>query len=401
MVYKYIAYNGSGTLVKGSFIAADEESANNALTFAGYRPISLKKHVPFLSLDKFGDSFSQVKPNEVILFYRQLAMLIKSGTNIATSVELLQQQTNSRKMQKVLGLVISEIRGGGQLSTAMAKHPKIFAQTYTRLLNVGEQSGNPEMVMEQIADYMERELATSKEVKGALMMPGITAGIAVVVVALLVMFVLPSFGKLYSSLGAKLPPAARAMMAFSTWSNQNWLPVTASIVVVALLCYLYVKTPKGGYNLDKLLLKIPLLGRVRLLSELSRICRSIALLVHAGLPVTETMTQVTQGSGNRVVAEALNQVRVEMMKGEGLSRPMSKNKLFLPMMVQMIRVGEETGNLDTTLIGVAKSYEAEAADTMHTFVGLIQPALTIIIGVVIAGIAITLFSTIYGMTEAF
>lgn len=401
MVYKYIAYNGSGKLVKGTLSAADEEAANEALTFAGFRPISLKKYVPFLSIDKLGGSFFQVKPTEVILFYRQLAMLIKSGTNIATSVELLQQQTNNRKMQQVLGEVISEIRGGGQLSTALGKHPKIFAQTYTRLLSVGEQSGSPELVMEQIADYMERELATSKEVKGALMMPGITAGIAVVVVGLLVMFVLPSFGKLYASLGAKLPPAAETMMAFSTWSNQNWLSVTISILVIALLGYLYVRTPKGRYNLDKLLLKIPWLGRVRLLSELSRLCRSIALLVHAGLPITETMSQVIQGSTNRVMAEALNQIRVEMMKGEGLSRPMSKNKLFLPMMVQMISVGEETGNLDTTLIAVAKSYEAEAADTMHTFVGLIQPAMTVGIGLAIAGIAITLFSTIYGMTEAF
>lgn len=401
MVYKYLAYNGSGKLVKGKLSAADEESANDALTFAGFRPIRLKKYVPFLSTDKLGDSFYQVKPTEVILFYRQMAMLIKSGTNIATSVELLQQQTGNRKMQKVLGEVISEIRGGGQLSTAMAKHPKIFAPTYARLLNVGEQSGNPELVMEQIADYMERELETSKEVKGALMMPGITAVIAVVVVALLIMFVLPSFGKLYDSLGAKLPPAAKTMMDFATWSNQNWLPVVMSVIVAALLGYLYVRTPKGRYNLDKLLLRIPLMGRVRLLTELSRLCRSIALLVHAGLPLTETMSQVIQGSQNRVVAEALNEIRVEMMKGEGLSRPMSKNKLFLPMMVQMISVGEETGNMDTTLIAVAKSYEAEAADTMHTFVGLIQPALTVGIGLVVGVIAITLFSTIYGMTEAF
>ncbi|MDO8578310.1 MAG: type II secretion system F family protein [Dehalococcoidales bacterium] len=401
MVYKYLAYNGSGKLVKGTLSAADEEAANEALTFAGFRTVSLKKYVPLFSLDKLGDSFYQVKPTEVILFYRQLAMLIKSGTNIATAVDLLQQQSSNRKMQQVLREVISEIRGGGQLSTALGKNPKIFAQNYTRLLNVGEQSGNPELVMEQIADYMERELVTSKEVKGALMMPGITAGIAVVVVGLLVMFVLPSFGKLYDSLGAKLPPAAKTMMAFSTWSNKNWLSVVMSIIVIALLGYLYVRTPKGRYNLDKLLLNIPLLGRVRLLSELSRLCRSVALLVHAGLPLTETMNQVIQGSTNRVVAEALNQVRVEMMKGEGLSRPMSKNKLFLPMMVQMISVGEETGNLDTTLIAVATSYEAEAADTMHTFVGLIQPTMTIGIGLAIAGIAITLFSTIYGMTEAF
>lgn len=401
MVYKYLAYNGSGKLVKGTLSAADEESANDALTFAGYRPVSLKRYVPLLSLEKLNDGLSQIKSTEVVLFYRQLAMLIRSGTNIATSVELLQQQTSNRKLQQVLGDVITKIRGGEQLSSALGRHPKVFAQVYTRLLGVGEQSGNPETVMDQIADYMEREQATSKEVKGALMMPGITAGIAFVVISLLIMFVLPSFGKLYNSLGAELPPAAQAMMNFSTWSNKNWPAITTLMLALALSGYLYIRTTKGRYNLDKMLLKIPLFGRVRLLTELSRICRSIALLMHAGLPVTETINQVIQGSTNRVISEALNVIRIEMLKGEGLSRPMSKNKLFLPMMVQMIRVGEETGNLDTTLTAVAKSYEAEASDKMHTFVGLIQPAMTVGIGLAVAGIAITLFSSIFGMTEAF
>ena len=138
-----------------------------------------------------------------------------------------------------------------------------------------------------------------------------------------------------------------------------------------------------------------------LLTELSRLCRSMSLLFHAGLPLTEAMNLVIQGTTNKVLAEALHEARVDMLKGEGLSRPMSKNKLFLPMMVQMVRVGEETGNLDVTLTSVARSYEAEAADKMHSFVGLIQPAMTLAIGLVIGIIAITLFSTIYGMTETF
>lgn len=401
MVYQYIAYNGSGQIVKGKLSAIDEEAANTALTFAGFRTISLKPYAPFFSLGKLSDSLFQVKPTEVVLFYRQLAMLLESGTNIATSLELLQQQSSNRILKKVLGEAISEVRGGSQLSKALSKNPKVFSPVYSQLLSVGEQSGDPEKVLVQIADYMEREIATSKDIKSALMMPGITAGVAVVVVGLLIMFVLPSFGKLYDSLGAKLPPMARALMDFAIWSQSHWLQVLLGVLLVGISGYLYIRTPGGRYNLDKLLLNLPLLGRVRLLSELSRLCRSMALLFRAGLPLTETMNQVIQGSTNKVLGEALREARVEMLKGEGLSRPMSKNKLFLPMMVQMVRVGEETGNLDVTLVSVARSYEAEAADKMHSFVGLIQPAMTIAVGLVIGIIAITLFSTIYGMTDAF
>ncbi len=401
MVYQYLAYNGAGEIVKGKLSAANEETANEALTFAGFRAISLKPYVPLFSLDKLADSLFQVKPNEVILFYRQLAMLLKSGTSITASLELLQQQTSNRKLKKVLAGVITDIRGGSQLSTALKKNPRDFSPVYSQLLSVGEQSGDSESVLEQIADYMEREITTAKEVKSALMMPGITAGIAVVVVGLLVMFVLPSFGKLYDSLGANLPPMAKALMTFSNWSQSHWLQVLLTVLVIGVAGYLYIRTPRGRYKLDKLLLDLPLLGRIRLLSELSRLCRSMSLLFRAGLPLTETMNQVIQGSSNKVIAEALNEARVDMLKGEGLSQPMSKNKVFLPMMVQMIRVGEETGSLDATLVSVARSYEAEASDKMRSFVGLIQPAMTLAIGLVIGIIAITLFSTMYGMTEAF
>ena len=401
MVYKYVAYNGSGQIVKGKLTAVDEEAANAALSFAGFRTVSLKLYVPFFSAGKLADSMFKVKPSEVVLFYRQLAMLLESGTNIATSLELLQEQTSNRVLKKVLGEAISEVRGGSQLSKALSKNPKVFSPVYSQLLSVGEQSGEPEKVLVQIADYMEKEIATSKDIKGALMMPGITAGVAVVVVGLLVMFVLPSFGKLYDSLGAKLPPMAKALMSFSYWSQSHWIQVVLGLILISIASYLYVRTPGGRYKLDKLLITLPLLGRIRLLSELSRLCRSMALLFRAGLPLTETMNQVIQGSTNKVLAEALREARGDMLKGEGLSRPMSKNKLFLPMMVQMVRVGEETGNLDVTLVSVARSYEAEASDKMHSLVGLIQPAMTIVVGLVIGIIAMTLFSTIYGMTDAF
>ncbi len=398
MVYQYVAYNESGGLVKGKLSAATEEAATELLSYAGYKTVSLKPYVPFFNVDKLLGP-SKVKTTEIMLLYRQLALLIESGTSIGASLGLLQQQVTNRTLKKVLAEITSEVRGGTQLSTALSKHPKIFAPMYVRLLGVGEQTGNLETILRQVADYMEKAATTGKETKSALTMPIITFVAAILVVGLMIVVVLPQFGKLYGSMGAKLPPMAKALIGLGEGAQKYGLYIALALLVIGVLAVLYIKTPRGRYKLDQLLLRLPLVGRVNHLSELSRYCRSMALLFRSGLPLTEAMPMAIDACGNKVVAAALADVKEDMVKGEGLSRPMAKNKIFLPMMVQMISVGEETGNLDTTLQAVAQSYETEAEDRMHSLIQLIQPAMTLGLGLVIGVIAVTLFSTIYGMSE--
>ena len=397
MVYQYVAYRESGELVKGRLTAASEEAANELLDYAGYRLVSLKPYVPFLSLDKLSASLYQIKPTEIILLYRQLAMLFESGIDIAASMELLQEQATNRAIKKVLGEVASDIRSGNQFSTALEKHPKVFSPMYCRLLSVGEQSGDLETVLRQVADYMEKEVATAKETKSALMMPAITAIIAVVVIGLLVTFILPSFTSLYASLGVELPPMAKILITIGEKAQSYGMYLILGVLAIVGLAYIYIKTPGGRYKWDKLLLSLPLVGRVRHLSELARYCRSTSLLFRTGMPLNEAMSLAIQSSGNRVIAKALSEVQQDMVKGEGLSRPMAKNKLFLPMMVQMVKVGEETGSLDVTLQAVARSYEAEAEDKVRSLIELIPPAMTLIIGGIVGLIAVTLMSAMTAM----
>ncbi len=397
MVYQYVAYNTSGQVVKGKVSAASDEAATELLGFAGYQPISLKVYIPFFNMDKLTDSLYSVKPTEIILLYRQLAMLLESGTDIAASLDLLQEQSSNRALKKVLHEVVSDVRGGNQLSKVLEKYPKIFSPMYCRLLSVGEQSGNLEALLRQVADYMEKEATTGKETKSALMMPVITAVIAVIVIGLMVMYILPSFVGLYSALGADLPPIASMLITVGEMAKSNGVYVFLALLVIAAAVFLYIKTPGGRYQYDKLLLRIPLMGRVRLLTELARYCRSLSLMFHAGMALNDVMTLTIQSSGNKVLAAALTEVQKGMVKGEGLSKPMSKNKLFLPMMVQMVKVGEETGSLDVTLVAVARSYETEAEDKMHSMIALIQPAMTIGIGGVVGLIAMTLMSAMTSM----
>jgi len=397
MVYQYVACNEVGEIVKGRLSAASEEAVTDLLSYAGYRLINLKPYVPFLSLDKLSAQFFRVKPAEVILFYRQLALLLESGINIVTSLELLQSQVSNRALKKVLDEVISDLRSGNQLSAAMSKHPQVFSPLSCRSLSIGEQTGGLEVMLRQIADYIEKEIIASKGIKSALMYPIIASVVTIVVVAVLIGFVLPAFSNLYDSLGAELPVMTRMMIDMSTMFRSNALYILMAIVVIGVTTFIYIKTPEGRYQLDKLLLRLPLLGRVRHLNELARCCRSISLLFTAGLPLTEIMPLVIQGTNNKVMEQALYEVQQGMLKGEGLSQPMSKSTLFLPMIVQMVKVGEETGNLDASLLAVAQNYESEAEDKTKSLIGLIQPVMTLVIAGIVGLIALSMVSAMYSM----
>lgn len=397
MVYQYIAYNENGAVVKGKLTASTEEIATELLNYAGYKAVSLKAYTPLLSLDKLLTSLFHIKPSEVIILYEQLAMLLESGIDILGSLEILQSQVDKRSLKKVLGEIISDLRGGGSLSSAMGKHTKVFPAMHGRLINIGEQSGNLETVLRQIADDMEKEVTTAKETKGALMYPTITLIVTFVVIGLLMTVVIPSFSSIYSSMGVELPQITRIMLGLSNSIRSNILVILLVIAIIAISTPFYIRTKRGRYNWDRLLLKLPYLGRVRHLIELARCCRSLSLLYGAGLSLTEAMPLVHQSCGNRAIADGLSEVHNKMVKGEGLSNPMSRNKLFLPLMVQMVRVGEETGNLDKTLQTVSRSYYAEAEYKLKSVISLIQPAMTLFIGLIVGLVALSLTSAIYGV----
>lgn len=397
MEFKYVAYTEDKRLVKGKLSATNEEAAINLLSYGGYQTVSLKEVVPFFNTQKLAARFTRVKPREIIMFSRQLALLLESGTDIVTSLELLQSQVTNRTLQIVLGEVASDIRGGSSLSAALSKHPRAFPELYARTLAAGEQAGNLEVVLRQMADYLERSASTEKRIKNALTYPVIVAIIAFVVISVLITFVLPAFTGLYSALGADLPATTRLLISVSDWLIDYGLFLMLGIAALAIVGYLYIRTPAGKFQFDKLMLTMPIIGRINLLSELARCCRTIALLFKVGLPLPEVMLQAIHGTNNKVITKALTEVQQELIRGEGLSKPMAKRNIFLPLMVQMTSVGEETGHLDTTLATVAQTYEVEADDRTSQAVGLIQPAITVIIGIVIAFIAISLVSAMYSI----
>jgi len=397
MDFAYTAYTEEKKLVKGKVSAISEESATELLSYGGYRVINLKAALPLINKEKLLARFSRIKPSEIVMFSRQLALLLESGTDIVTSLDLLQNQISNQTLGRIIAEVASDIRGGSSLSTAMSKYPRAFSPIYHRAIAAGEQGGNLEVVLRQMADYIDKGVVTQKQIRNALTYPVIVLIVAIGVVAILVTKVFPTFAGLYSQFGAELPLATRMLIGITDWTNHYGLYLLLVVLIAVAAIYIYIRTPAGKYRWDTLLLRLPVVGRIIHLSELSRCCRTMSMLVKIGLPLPEVMAMAIHSSNNKFVVENLTGVQQELIRGEGLSQPMTKRQLFLPLMTQMVKVGEETGNLETTLDTVAESFEVESGDKTKSAVGLIQPAVTVFIGLVIGFIVVAMFSAMYSV----
>ena len=274
MIYQYIACSESGEIVKGKITAEGEEAITQMLSFAGYRLINLRPFIPFLSAGKLASQLFPIKPNDIILFFRQLALLLESGISIVTALELLQEQITKHSLKKVITEIVADIRGGNQLSAAMSRHPEIFSTMNCRTLSIGEQTGSLETMLRQVAEYMEKEISTRKGIKGALMYPAIAGVVTIGVVGLLMFFVLPSFANLYGSLGAKLPMLTQVLIDLSLILRKYAIHILLGVIIIIGTIIIYIRTADGKYRINILMLKLPIMGKVNLLNELSRCCRS-------------------------------------------------------------------------------------------------------------------------------
>jgi type IV pilus assembly protein PilC len=401
MDFAYVAYTEDKRLVKGKLSAATEEAATHLLGYGGYRVVSLKQVVPFFDTEKLLARFTRIKPAEIIMFSRQLALLLESGTDIVTSLDLLQEQIDNQTLKTLIGEVAADIRAGSALSVALSKHPRAFSPMYHRAIAAGEQGGNLEVVLRQMASHIEKGVTTEKQVKNALTYPFVVVLVAIIVVIILVSFVLPAFTKMYGEFGVELPLTTRILMGITDWASQYGVYLIIAIIAVAIGVYFYIKSPRGKHWWDTTVLKLPVLGRIAHLGELSRACRTMSLLIRIGLPLPEVMGMTVYNSNNKVVADNLAGVQQELIRGEGLSRPMAKRPLFLPLMTQMVRVGEETGHLDNTLDTVADSFEMESSEKTRSAVALIQPVMTIVIGLLVGFVVLAMVSAMYSIYGSF
>lgn len=394
MDYTYLGYTGDRQIVKGIISAADERAAVDMLSKVGYRVVSLKPKTSAFPL--LGRLFqAKVKATEMVTFSRQLALLLESGVGIIQALELLESQSTDRSLKTIIYQVVNDLKSGQSLSLALAKHPQVFSKVYCKMINVGEQTGSLESVLRSLAGYIERQSASMSKLKQAMMYPAIVFLLAIGVAVVMLTVLMPPMIDMFSKLGGTLPLPTRMLLAGMDFLKHYGLFLLIAVIAIVVIGFLYTRTPNGRYQRDRLMLRIPLIGRLNLVTELSRVCRSLAVLFRAGLPLPEVMTLTIQATGNRVIVKALGEVEQGMLRGQGLGKPMSGSKIFVPLMVEMTKVGEETGNLDDSLVLVAENLEIEADRRTQTLLGMIEPAMTIAMGLGVGFLALSVFMPIY------
>lgn len=401
MNYKYVAYDEQKRLIKGKMEVASATVAEQMLLRRGYQPVTITEAITMPPIEEALPSLFKVKLKEVVMFSRQLATLIDAGISIVPALQLIQEQTGNRLLKKTINELLKDLRSGNSFSQALSRHEKIFSDLYCQLVAVGERTGNASDSLRQAALYMEKDDVMRKKIKKALTYPAIVAGVAVVVMAVLMTFVLPSLMEMFSNMNTELPITTRLLIDCTDFASTHALELFVGMGVVAGAGIMYVRRPSGRYKLDQLLLKAPVIGKANLMGEMARFSRTLALLVHAGLPLPEILQMAQQTSTNLVIKEALVQVRTELLQGEGLAAPMARNKLFPPLLVQMVSVGEESGRLESTLETVATSYEVEADETIGNMVSMIEPVMTIVLAIGVGFIALSVITPMYTMTGAF
>ena len=400
--YHYEAVNERGRRTKGSVSATSEISAQNVLANRGLTEIALKPIASTFSLEGAIPSMFGVKPVQIVAFSRQLATLLTAGVSLLPALQLLaQQRENAAPLRRILTHITSDLSMGTTMAHALSKHPQAFNEVYRRSIDVGERTGRLEDVLRDLAEHMEKQSAFAKKVSGAMTYPTIIMVVGIIVVIILLVVVLPPLSDLFTAFDAELPAPTRIMMAISDGFINYALYIFggAGLLTVAIIAYL--RTDGGQKAKDRIIMRIPLTGAPVLMGEIARLGRTMSLMLSAGLSLQEVMELMPQTTTNSVFKEALEQVKRRLFLGQGLAYPMAANPLFPPLMLQMVRVGEESNTLDSTMRVVADFFEEQAEQRTAALVAMITPVSTIILAGMVGFVALSVIMPMYSLTGNF
>jgi type IV pilus assembly protein PilC len=400
-MYQFTAYTVDKKIVQGEIDAVSENLAEDALYQAGYKRIlSLREVRPPLSPETLLPSFFGVKPRDVIDFSHQLATLIESGVSILTALELLRGQAPRPALRKLIAGLVEELKEGSSFSQALSKYPEVFSHTYCQVVKASEQAGNLEVGLRQVAGYMEKRAATTSRIRRALSYPAIVIIMAIGVFALLVTVALPPLVDLFNSYDAALPITTTLLIAAANFIINYKFTLLWGVFILITMVMVYMKLPAGKLTMDRLKLKMPVIGPINIEQNMCHFCQLTSMLLKAGLPLPMIMDIAIQTAGNRIIRQTLTDVRDKLIQGQGLSQPMAANDLFPQLMVEMIMVGEKTGTMDSTLATLANYYEERVEQKINTLISMIEPLLTVVIGLVVAFMALSLITPLYSILRS-
>ncbi|HNT91884.1 MAG TPA: type II secretion system F family protein [Smithellaceae bacterium] len=396
--FGYKALNESGNKVTGEVEAATVEEATSILVARGLIPEKIGDRTAGM---KSGMAFfsGRVKVADLILFTKQFRSMLSAGVAILRILQVLETQTQSRVLKDTIGKIVVDIRGGATLSEALQKFPRIFSPLYCAMIRAGELSGNLPSVLDRLIYIIEHETKVKNDIKSALRYPLVVVIALSIAFIVLLTFVIPVFANMFKKTGLELPlPTQIAIMLYNFLSNY-WYVVLGVLVVIVFALAAYFRTAQGKFVRDSFLLRLPVLGPLFQKAALSRFASIFAILQTSGVPVLQSISILSETIGNEAIARAFEHLRERIEEGAGISAPLKTSRYFTPMVVDMIAIGEESGNLDEMLREITKHYDDEVEYAVKGLSDAIGPVLIVGLAAVVGFFALAIFMPMWDLTK--
>jgi type IV pilus assembly protein PilC len=398
-VFKWSGKDASGAAKSGEIEAANQAAAVGILrqqkitldSVSEKKGLSMNLEIPGLE--------AQPTKKDLVVFTRQFATMIDAGLPLVQCLDILGNQQEKNSFKKIILKIKEDVEGGSTFADALNKHPKVFDSLYVNLVAAGEVGGILDTILNRLAAYIEKAEALKGKVKSALVYPSTIVAVAVGVTAILLVFVVPMFQEMFSSSGTALPLPTQVLVTVSSIIKHDIIYIILAVIAFTVGFVYFYRTPFGRALIDDLLLKVPVFGQLVRKVAVARFTRTLGTMISSGVPILDALEITAKTAGNKTVEREVMFTRSGISEGKTLAEPMSQGKVFPPMVVQMVAVGEATGNMDAMLNKIADFYDQEVDDAVSALTSLLEPALMVFLGVVVGGMVIALYLPIFNMAD--
>ncbi|OGQ76706.1 MAG: pilus assembly protein PilC [Deltaproteobacteria bacterium RIFCSPLOWO2_12_FULL_60_16] len=397
-VFVWEGKTAQGKILKGEMEAASQEAVFARLRSQRIQPIPARVREKGKGLEKeltipgFG---AKVTAHDVMLFTRQFATMIDAGLPIVQGLDILAQQSESKTFRNTIKTIKQDVESGFTLADALKKHPKVFDDLYVNMVAAGEVGGVLNTILNRIAIFIEKAAKLKSKVKGAMIYPCTIVVVAVAVVTVLLLFVIPVFAELYGGMGKALPAPTQITINISNFFRAYFMYLGAAVVGAGVAIKMYYKTEHGRFNIDGLMLKLPVMGDLIRKVAVARFSQNMSILLSSGVPILDGLAITAKTAGNKVVEKAIMTARISISQGRTVAEPLTESKIFPPMVCQMVAIGENTGALDAMLKKVAEFYEDEVDTAVANLTALMEPVIMVVLGVILGGLVISMYLPIF------
>jgi len=393
--FEYKVSTKDGRVVKGSVEEESKEKVSSLLHSKGMVIISIKE----VKKSSFKAVRRKVKADEVVVFSRQLTTLIESGIPLVQALEILAEQVKSPYFHQVITDIFNDIKEGTSFNSALSKYPKIFSGFYISMVSAGEASGKLSEILDRVSVYIEESLSLQRKIRASLAYPAIVVSMAILITSFLILKVVPTFKGIFASLGGVLPLPTRILIGISDVARHYFFYLIGVLTVLIAGIKKVISTNKGRKKLDKLLFFLPVFGELITKISVAKFCRTFSTLITSGVPILNSLDIVAKASGNKMVEEAVVETKKFVQQGEPISEPLSRSRIFPPMVVRMIAVGEKTGRLEDMLAKISQFYEDEVNTAVSGLTSMIEPLIIAFLGIVVGSIVVSIFLPIVKITQ--